>query len=293
MQYETPLVSVLMTAYNREQYISEAIESVLASTYTNFELIIVDDCSSDNTLLIAQSYKAMDSRIKIYLNERNLGDYPNRNQAAKYANGTYILFVDSDDKTYPDSLEYCVTNMLKDLTVDMGILCRVPELCDKILPPGESVQYHFFKQQFLMIGPGGTIIKKSFFNSIDGYPEKYGPANDMFFNLKAATKGNLRCLCKEFLYYRIHEGQEGNSEYSYLFNNYLYTKDALQELPLSLSQQQIALLKNKCKRRFLVNLVRFTIKTKDLRKTRAVLQKTGFTFLDALQGVFHKNYLHR
>src|ERR1041384_7268362 len=100
-----PLVSVLMTAYNREDYIAEAIESVLASTYTNFELIIVDDCSSDNTVAIAKEYKAKDKRIKVYVNEKNLGDYPNRNKAASYANGDFLMYVDSDDKILTDGIQ--------------------------------------------------------------------------------------------------------------------------------------------------------------------------------------------
>lgn len=65
-----PLLSVLMTAFNREKYIAEAIESVLASTYTNFELIIVDDCSKDNTVNIAKSYEQKDQRVKVYINEK-------------------------------------------------------------------------------------------------------------------------------------------------------------------------------------------------------------------------------
>ena len=66
---EQPLVSVLMTAYNRELLIAEAIDSVLASTYQNFELIISDDASSDNTFKIANEFAARDSRIKIWVNE--------------------------------------------------------------------------------------------------------------------------------------------------------------------------------------------------------------------------------
>ena len=95
-----PLVSVLMTAYNREKYIEEAIGSVLASTYTYFELIIVDDCSKDKTVEIAKKYERMDERVKVYINETNLGDYPNRNKAASYASGEYLKYVDSDDLVY-------------------------------------------------------------------------------------------------------------------------------------------------------------------------------------------------
>ena len=94
---DMPLVSILMTSYNREKYIHEAIESVLASTYKNFELIIVDDGSTDSTLQIAYAYAKKNERIRVYNNEKNLGDYPNRNKAASYASGEYMMFVDSDE----------------------------------------------------------------------------------------------------------------------------------------------------------------------------------------------------
>jgi glycosyltransferase involved in cell wall biosynthesis len=90
-----PLVSVLMTVYNREKYISEAIESVMASTYQNWELIIVDDRSKDTSVEIARHYETQDKRIKVYVNEANLGDYPNRNKAASYAEGKYLKYVDA------------------------------------------------------------------------------------------------------------------------------------------------------------------------------------------------------
>src|SRR5450631_1699837 len=101
---QKPFVSVLMTAYNREKYIAEAIESVLASTYTNFEFIIVDDGSVDTTVEIARSFELKDSRVKLYINEKNLGDYPNRNKAASYAKGKYLKYLDSDDMIFKDSL---------------------------------------------------------------------------------------------------------------------------------------------------------------------------------------------
>ncbi len=99
-----PPVGILMTAYNRERYISEAIESVLQCTYENWELIIVDDCSSDNTVPIAQSFSEKDQRIKLFINEKNLGDYPNRNRASDYANGKYLVNADSDDSMFRDSI---------------------------------------------------------------------------------------------------------------------------------------------------------------------------------------------
>src|SRR5688572_29970543 len=92
-----PLVSVLMTAYNREKYIRDAIQSVLNSGYNNFELIIADDGSTDNTASIAREYAAQDTRIQFVENEQNLGDYANRNKVASMARGKYLKYVDSDD----------------------------------------------------------------------------------------------------------------------------------------------------------------------------------------------------
>ena len=177
---KAPLVSVLMTAYNREKYIAEAIESVLASTYTNFELIIVDDCSSDNTVNIARSYEAKDNRVRVYVNEKNLGDYPNRNKAASYAKGKYLKYLDSDDYFFPDSLEYCVKMMEQNPKADWALYCPTSIKNKQLFHPKESIQIHFFEKPFLMVGPDGTILKKSFFEMLGGYPEKYGPANDMF-----------------------------------------------------------------------------------------------------------------
>ena len=104
MPNNLPLVSVLMTAFNRGKYIAEAIESVLQSTYTNFELIIVDDCSTDDTFEIANSFFVKDRRIKLYKNEKNLGQFANRNYAISLSTGEYIKFLDSDDKLYSQGI---------------------------------------------------------------------------------------------------------------------------------------------------------------------------------------------
>lgn len=103
-----PFISVLMTAYNREKYIAEAIESVRASSYTNWELIITDDCSTDKTLEIARNFESQDTRIRVFRNEINLGDYPNRNRAASYARGEFLMSVDSDDMLLVDTMAKCI-----------------------------------------------------------------------------------------------------------------------------------------------------------------------------------------
>lgn len=105
------LVSVIMPAYNAERFIKESIDSVLAQTYKNWELIIVDDCSTDNTESIVYSYN--DSRIRYMRNEKNLGAALTRNRAIKEARGRYIAFLDSDDLWMPEKLEKQIAFMQK------------------------------------------------------------------------------------------------------------------------------------------------------------------------------------
>lgn len=91
------LVSIIMPAYNAEKYISESIESVLAQTYKNWELIIIDDCSKDGTINIIRQYQMFDNRIRVISLKCNAGVANARNIGIELAKGRYIAFLDSDD----------------------------------------------------------------------------------------------------------------------------------------------------------------------------------------------------
>ena len=97
------LVSIVMPSYNSEKYIKASIESVIAQSYKNWELLIVDDCSSDKTIEIIKSFK--DDRIKLFRNETNSGAALSRNWALREARGKWIAFLDSDDLWLPLKLE--------------------------------------------------------------------------------------------------------------------------------------------------------------------------------------------
>lgn len=97
------LVSIIMPSYNTAKFIEETIDSVLAQTYTNWELIIVDDCSTDNTDEVVAKYT--DSRIRYLKNEKNSGAAVSRNRALREATGRWIAFLDSDDLWTADKLE--------------------------------------------------------------------------------------------------------------------------------------------------------------------------------------------
>ncbi|WP_353845132.1 sugar transferase [Ruminococcus sp.] len=98
------LVSIIMPSYNTAQYIEKTIKSVLNQTYTNWELIIVDDCSTDNTDDVVKNYLS-DKRIKYLKNEQNSGAAVSRNRALREAKGQWISFLDSDDLWMPEKLE--------------------------------------------------------------------------------------------------------------------------------------------------------------------------------------------
>jgi glycosyltransferase involved in cell wall biosynthesis len=274
-----------MTAYNREQFIAEAIESVLNNSYRNIELIIVDDGSTDKTIDIAKGYEQSDSRVKVYINQKNLGDYPNRNKAATYATGDFMMYVDSDDKLNPDTINK-IFNSVSDITTLNFAMYWSHSNDSFSLNSNEALTKHFFEKQFLYMGPGGTFIRRSFFNSIGSYPEKYGPANDMYFNLKACCFSSIHLFPFEFIYYRIHAGQEINNTYSYLYNNYKYMRDALNELPIPFEKEKIKWFIKKNKRRFVVNLFLYFMKTFNFHKTIQAWKKADFNLKFLLEAVF-------
>ncbi len=280
-----PRLSVLVTSFNRENFIREAIDSVLNQTYDNFELIVVDDCSCDKTFEIAKSYE--DGRIRLYRNNFNLGQFANRNLAASYARGEIILFVDSDDSIIQNALEHLV--VLFERYPNARFLTLNRDVFFKNEMEVEStyfIRYHLFQKSNLHYGPGATAIKTSFFHEIGGFPLLYGPAGDMFYNFKAALHSPV-ILCKlEFLNYRRHKGQEINNAYSYLFNGYKYFNDIMNLDNLPLNDMEIINFELKNKRRFIVNVFMFFLKTGNVFKVFKAIRNAKFGLIDFFQGIF-------
>lgn len=105
MNNATPLVSVIMPAYNAALFIEEAIASVQAQTVADWELLVIDDCSTDNTCKIVKEISAKDSRVTLLINEKNLGAAGSRNRGLDIFRGKYVALLDSDDYWYPQMLE--------------------------------------------------------------------------------------------------------------------------------------------------------------------------------------------
>lgn len=287
-QNEFPLVSVLLTAYNREKYIAEAIESVLDSTYKNFELIIVDDCSSDNTVQIARRYEKLDTRINIYVNERNLDQFPNRNKAATYAKGKYIKYLDSDDKIYDWGLQYCVELMEKYPQAGMGLFRAHNKVEEEYLDSKEAVRNHFFRNPFLNIGPSGIILKREAFDQAGYYSTDYGVPSDMYFNIKLASLFPVVILEKEFFFYRTHEGQEIRNEYSYLYNTYPYLRDLMAFHGIPLNKIEKNQLLTKAKRDFIIHCLKYVKKTRTITPAIKAFKHSRMGLKGFISGLFNK-----
>lgn len=106
-------VSIITPTYNSLQFIEETLQSILNQTYTNWELLITDDCSTDGTWELLHKYQKQDERIKIFRLEKNSGPGVARNNSIKHAQGRFIAFCDSDDQWKPDKLEKQVKFMLE------------------------------------------------------------------------------------------------------------------------------------------------------------------------------------
>jgi glycosyltransferase involved in cell wall biosynthesis len=206
---EGPFVSVLMTSYDRERYIAHAIESVLMQTFTDFELIVVDDASRDRTVDIARKYEG-DQRVRVVVNERNLGDFPNRNRAAALARGRFLKYHDSDDLMYPHTLATMVPPLAAESRAGFALSAGrhwPGGPCPMLLTPQMAYQREFLGAGLFMCGPSGAVFRAEVFRSLGGFPEM-GVASDHLFWLKACAMTNVLLVPADLFWYRVHSGQE-------------------------------------------------------------------------------------
>ncbi len=263
-----PLVSVLMTVYNREKYIAEAIESVLASTYTNWELIIVDDQSKDNSLEIAKSYEAKDNRIKVYVNEENLGDYPNRNKAASFAKGKYLKYVDADDLIYEHTLKYMVEMMERydiswaSFSVKQNPFKPHPYVLDtKDQFKGQYID----GMGYFSRSPLSVMIKTDVFHHLKGFENRKMVGDfEMWHRLGAKYQLLVLPHSHGFVWYRSHEDQQSSEinkyegEYRKISLNYL--RNGHSQLDSYELQKIILKLNKSYLKRFIRLLLKFNFK---------------------------------
>lgn len=186
----TPKVSVLTTIYNREAYLAECIESVQNQRFQDYEHILVDDGSTDQSVAIAQEYAAHDSRIQVHVNPKNLGDYPNRNKAASLATGEYLKYVDADDMLGRWTLDNMVDAMELHPKAALGLIDYskpAPHWPQQLSPKDTYSQFFDGRIDVFNRSPLGAIIRRAAFENAGGFSGKRMVGDFEMWHILAAT----------------------------------------------------------------------------------------------------------
>jgi len=213
------LVSVIIPAYNTEKYLSKAVQSVISQSYSNIEIIIVNDGSTDQTQAVAEQLKEKDLRIKL-INQENKGLSSARNAGIRLSNGDIVAFLDSDDWWHQRYLEKMVLQLNK--SEEIGISFSRVQFADEegnILPlytrgHVKNIQ----RQDFFYMNPlscgSNLVIKKMFLHDVGFFDELLKAVEDLDFLYRAASHHFFRIVgIKDYLvYYRIREGITYNTE---------------------------------------------------------------------------------
>ena len=204
-----PLVSIVLPVYNGEKYLSEAIESVVNQTHGNWELIIVDDCSTDRTPEIIQSFVEKDIRIVSVKNEENLKLPRSLNRGFSLAKGEFFAWT-SDDNTYrPEAIERMLGRLLEKPLVDL-----VYTECTLIDEEGEPIRYHEAKPieylvDFNIVG-FCFMYRRRLYEAVGEYDPGAFLVEDYEYWLRASLKCNFDYIKEDLYIYRIHSESLGS-----------------------------------------------------------------------------------
>lgn len=217
---KTPKVSVCIPTYNYAKFLPEAIESVLGQTFNDFELLVIDDCSRDNTVEVVNSYVVNDSRLKFIVNSENVGMVGNWNKCLNEARGEYIKFVFADDLlTSPETLEKMVGVLDRNQTV--SIVSAARKLIDsnsetiKIesrfkessIVSGYGVINRCLREQKNLIGePSAVMFRKR--DSQRGFSLELKQIVDLEMWFHLLEKGSFAFVDEPLVAFRLHCGQQ-------------------------------------------------------------------------------------
>jgi glycosyltransferase involved in cell wall biosynthesis len=204
----TPRVSVVMAVYNASEFLREAVESVLNQTYRDFELIVVDDASRDDSLAIIEGFT--DPRIHIIRHSTNIGAALSRNDALATARGDLIAIMDADDVAAPTRLEKQVAFL--DVHLDIGVVgCGVYNsvdttgavLCTSFLPTDNETLQRTLMERWCFLHPSITF-RKSLYESVGGYRKAFEPAEDHDLLLRMLEHTKASNLNECLMRYRVN-----------------------------------------------------------------------------------------
>lgn len=247
-----PLVSIIIPVYNREQIIKETIDSALSQDFKNFEIIIVDNKSTDNTYRIIREYSLIHNNIRVFQNEENLGPVKNWYNCISHAEGKYIKILWSDDKIRNDFLSKTVPILENDSDIGFvfsrTIIFTNNSEYDKYIYSDKSgtfstddfIEAHLFNAKDVPVSPGNALfrskdIRKNLIIDIDNPKNldftKFGAGNDLLLYLRACDDYKKFYYVDEPLtYFRVHNTSltmSNRLEEYYLFSKVFFMKHTL------------------------------------------------------------------
>lgn len=245
MNAAQPLFTVATITYNSGKWVQQAIESILSSSFTDFELLISDDCSTDNTWEIIKEYK--DARIRAWRNESNIGEYPNRNKVLYQAKGEYIIYVDGDDLIYRNTLQM-LYGYLQEFKKPV-MIWAIPQPSFVVLPflmtPVEIFKHEYFNAtNWSIIGFAETVFHVQSLKDIGGMDCRF-ESGDVYIKKKLAMYGDTLLVLSGLCFWRTSPTQASkrlSKNYKGLRNMFFINKRILMDehCPLSGEEKEAA-----------------------------------------------------
>ncbi|PLX28259.1 glycosyltransferase [Candidatus Parcubacteria bacterium] len=203
-------VSVLMSAYNAERFIGSAIESILNQSFTDFECVIVDDGSTDNTFEIIEQYRKNDPRIHIVHNEQNIGLTRSLNIGSSHCKGVYIARLDADDVCHQDRLkeQYDFMESHQDIALCGSMARYVDEHGQKIGEKNLPTDYMHIKKKLLFNNQfvhSSLFMRKHVLDAEGFYHESFKASQDYELVLRIASRYKVENIPKQLVDWRVGE----------------------------------------------------------------------------------------
>lgn len=212
---ENPLISICMPAYKGEHTVVKAIQSILDQTYKNIEVIVVDDCSPDNTYELVQTIK--DERLKLYRNNTNLGMVGNWNKSVSYATGKYVHMVHSDDILLPNCIENKVKFLESHPNDDFVMIFNATQIINEngkvlmnrhytkrnLVLDGKLLALESLRKRNLYGEPSNVLFRKDAFDYVGGFFSELKYVTDWDMWLRLSPFGKVGYIDMVLVKYRV------------------------------------------------------------------------------------------
>lgn len=203
-------VDVLLPTYNVEKYIRQTLDSVISQSFHDFNLLILDDCSNDNTFNIVKSYEKSDSRINVFQNEENLGVVNSRNKLFELSKSELLAICDADDIYHPTRLEKQInflTNNEKIAAVSCNFNVGINGARITKLPTSPNLIQAYFYLKNVFPNPGAMLRHSSLVKNNLLYTKEFPYVADFHFWAKLSENEKLANVNKSLFMYRVHDEQ--------------------------------------------------------------------------------------